>query len=136
VIDKEAFDNIQRHLQRLNGEGKSLLQIPVDPALASEQPHMITPQMFEVKDIAEVKAEIFGPVLQVVRWKGDPAQLIERINALNYGLTMGIQTRIDSRAQALAARAPRPVAHTICSALCTKHKLSPPRRNCMAMARV
>jgi RHH-type transcriptional regulator, proline utilization regulon repressor / proline dehydrogenase / delta 1-pyrroline-5-carboxylate dehydrogenase len=105
VIDKEAFDNIQRHLQRLNGEGKSLLQIPVDPALASEQPHMITPQMFEVKDIAEVKAEIFGPVLQVVRWKGDPAQLIERINALNYGLTMGIQTRIDSRAQALAASA-------------------------------
>ena len=105
VIDKEAFDNIQRHLLRLNSEGKSLLQIPVDPALASEQPHMITPQMFEVKDIAEVKAEIFGPVLQVVRWKGDPAQIIERVNALNYGLTMGIQTRIDSRAQALAASA-------------------------------
>jgi len=105
VIDKEAFDNIQRHVQRLNGEAKSLLQIPVDPALAREQPHMITPQMFEVKDIAEVKAEIFGPVLQVVRWKGDPAQVIARINALNYGLTMGIQTRIDSRAQALAASA-------------------------------
>lgn len=105
VIDKEAFDNIQRHLQRLEVEAQSLLQIPVDAALASEQPHMIAPQMFEVKDIAEVKAEIFGPVLQVVRWKGDPAQVITRINALNYGLTMGIQTRIDSRAQALAASA-------------------------------
>ncbi len=31
--------------------------------------------------------------------------VIARINALNYGLTMGIQTRIDSRAQALAASA-------------------------------
>jgi RHH-type proline utilization regulon transcriptional repressor/proline dehydrogenase/delta 1-pyrroline-5-carboxylate dehydrogenase len=31
--------------------------------------------------------------------------VIERINALGYGLTLGIQTRIDSRAQALAARA-------------------------------
>ena len=105
VIDKEAFDNIQRHVQRLNGEAKSRLNLPVDAALASEQPHMISPQMFEVKDIAAVKAEIFGPVLQVVRWKGDPAQVIASINALNYGLTMGIQTRIDSRAQALAASA-------------------------------
>ena len=105
VIDKEAFDNIQRHLQRLGGEAKSMLSIPVDPALSSDQPHTIAPQMFEVKDIAAVKAEIFGPVLQVVRWKGDPADVIDRINALNYGLTMGIQTRIDSRAQALAASA-------------------------------
>ena len=105
VIDREAYDNIQRHVQRLSGEARALLQIPVDPALASTPPHTIPPQMFEVKDIADVKAEIFGPVLQVVRWKGDPAQLIDRINALNYGLTMGIQTRIDSRAQALAASA-------------------------------
>ena len=31
--------------------------------------------------------------------------MIARINALGYGLTLGIQTRIDSRAQALAAAA-------------------------------
>jgi RHH-type proline utilization regulon transcriptional repressor/proline dehydrogenase/delta 1-pyrroline-5-carboxylate dehydrogenase len=105
VIDQEAFENIQRHVQRLHGEAKPLLQIPVDAGLAREQPHMIPPQMFEVKNIADVKAEIFGPVLQVVRWGGDPAQVVARINALNYGLTMGIQTRIDSRAQALAASA-------------------------------
>jgi hypothetical protein len=43
--------------------------------------------------------------LQVCRFKGDPMAVIERINALGYGLTLGIQTRIDSRAQALAAAA-------------------------------
>ncbi|WP_372662474.1 L-glutamate gamma-semialdehyde dehydrogenase, partial [Hydrogenophaga sp.] len=105
VIDQEAFDNIQRHIRRLQSEAKTLLQVPVEPALAAEQPHLIAPQMFEVKDIADVKAEIFGPVLQVVRWTGDPGQLMARINALGYGLTLGIQTRIDSRAQALAAAA-------------------------------
>ena len=52
--------------------------------------------------IADVKAEIFGPVLQVVRWNGDPADVIAQVNALGYGLTCGIQTRIDSRTQALA----------------------------------
>jgi RHH-type proline utilization regulon transcriptional repressor/proline dehydrogenase/delta 1-pyrroline-5-carboxylate dehydrogenase len=61
--------------------------------------------MFEVRSIADVKTEIFGPVLQVVRYSGDPALVIEQINALGYGLTLGIQTRIDSRATALASAA-------------------------------
>ena len=41
-------------------------------------------------------------MLHVVRWRGDADALIERINALGYGLTLGIQTRIDSRALRLA----------------------------------
>ena len=68
-------------------------------------PNLIAPQMCEVNSISEVTQEIFGPVLQVVRWGGDPMDVIRQINALGYGLTLGIQTRIDSRAQALAAAA-------------------------------
>ena len=49
--------------------------------------------------------EIFGPVLHILRWSGDPIAVIDQINALGYGLTIGIQTRIDSRAQAMAHRA-------------------------------
>jgi RHH-type proline utilization regulon transcriptional repressor/proline dehydrogenase/delta 1-pyrroline-5-carboxylate dehydrogenase len=44
-------------------------------------------------------------VLHVVRWSGDPQHVIDEIDALGYGLTLGIQTRIDSRALALAAQA-------------------------------
>ena len=43
-------------------------------------------------------------MLHVVRWSGDVRRVIAQINALGYGLTLGIQTRIDSRAQALAAQ--------------------------------
>ncbi|MDL2338212.1 MAG: aldehyde dehydrogenase family protein, partial [Pseudomonadota bacterium] len=49
--------------------------------------------------------EIFGPVLHVVRWSGDVAEVIAQINALGCGLTLGLQTRIDSRAQRLAEAA-------------------------------
>jgi RHH-type proline utilization regulon transcriptional repressor/proline dehydrogenase/delta 1-pyrroline-5-carboxylate dehydrogenase len=63
---------------------------------------LISPHAFEVANIADVNAEIFGPVLQIVRWRDDPLAVVEQINALGYGLTLGIQTRIDSRAQALA----------------------------------
>ncbi len=44
-------------------------------------------------------------MLQVVRWSGDPLAVIDDINRLGYGLTLGIHTRIDSRALAMAARA-------------------------------
>jgi RHH-type transcriptional regulator, proline utilization regulon repressor / proline dehydrogenase / delta 1-pyrroline-5-carboxylate dehydrogenase len=67
--------------------------------------HLIPPIAFEVQNIADVHQEIFGPVLQVVRWSGDVDAVMQQINALGYGLTLGIQTRIDSRALRLAAQA-------------------------------
>ncbi|WP_066269865.1 L-glutamate gamma-semialdehyde dehydrogenase [Hydrogenophaga palleronii] len=102
VIDAEAFDGIAQQLQHLHGHARPLL--PSAPS-ASALPHLVVPQMFEVNDVADVKTEIFGPVLQVVRWRGDPMAVVQQINALGYGLTLGIQTRIDSRALALAAAA-------------------------------
>ncbi len=110
VIDREAFDNIQKHLQRLGASARVLRasEGPL-PAAAASLPHVIPPAAFEVKSLAEVKDEIFGPVLQIVRWgSGElstPDAVIAHINALGYGLTLGIQTRIDSRAQALASSA-------------------------------
>jgi len=104
VIDREAFDNIQRHLQRLNSTSKVFLaqegraQTAIN-TIAKD----IAPAAFEVVTLAEVKDEIFGPVLQIVRWGSGalktPQAVIAQINAL------GLQTRIDSRAQALATAA-------------------------------
>ena len=52
--------------------------------------------------------EIFGPVLHVVRWTRRRRRAwSRRINALGYGLTLGIQTRIDSRADAHRRRGAR-----------------------------
>jgi RHH-type transcriptional regulator, proline utilization regulon repressor / proline dehydrogenase / delta 1-pyrroline-5-carboxylate dehydrogenase len=102
VIDREAYEGIQRHLDRLHTTAKSLCH--AGPS-SDKRLFFIPPQIFEVERIADVKQEIFGPVLHIVRWGGDPLAVIDQINALGYGLTLGIQTRIDSRAQALAARA-------------------------------
>jgi RHH-type transcriptional regulator, proline utilization regulon repressor / proline dehydrogenase / delta 1-pyrroline-5-carboxylate dehydrogenase len=101
VIDAEAFEGIGQHVQRLHRDAKALLP----PAQPGALPNLMSPQMFEVASIADVKQEIFGPVLQVVRWGGDPMAVMQQINALGYGLTLGIQTRIDSRARELAAAA-------------------------------
>jgi RHH-type transcriptional regulator, proline utilization regulon repressor / proline dehydrogenase / delta 1-pyrroline-5-carboxylate dehydrogenase len=99
VIDDEAFAGISKHVQRLKGEARLLGQTRIDPAAF---PRLVAPVAFELKAVRDLKAEIFGPVLHVVRWGGDPEQLVREINALGYGLTFGIQTRIDSRAERLA----------------------------------
>ncbi|MBK7120882.1 MAG: L-glutamate gamma-semialdehyde dehydrogenase [Comamonadaceae bacterium] len=99
VIDREAFEGIRKHLQRLNSESKCLIP---SAKWSPDAMNMIPPAAFEVPSIASVQQEIFGPVLHIVRWSGDPLAVIGQINALGYGLTLGIQTRIDSRAQAMA----------------------------------
>jgi RHH-type proline utilization regulon transcriptional repressor/proline dehydrogenase/delta 1-pyrroline-5-carboxylate dehydrogenase len=97
LIDQDAHDGVQRQLQALRqravrtwlggGEGRS---------------PWIAPHLLEVAGVHEAREEIFGPVLQVVRWRGDPAALMRSINALGHGLTLGIHSRIDGRAEALA----------------------------------
>lgn len=106
VIDAEAYQGIQKHLARLALEAKPLLAQVKQGGLATVKiANLIAPQAFEVKAIADMQQEIFGPVLHIVRWTGDPQAVIDQINDLGYGLTIGIQTRIDSRAQALARAA-------------------------------
>ena len=102
VIDRSAFDGIQQHIQRLKSSSKVLLAQDT-PAQAAT--NLIAPHAFELQQVSDVAQEIFGPVLHIVRWSGDPLAVIEQVNALGYGLTMGIQTRIDSRAHSLAAAA-------------------------------
>ena len=106
VIDGEAYAGIQTHLARLRSESSSLVAYQDSAASATPSlANLIRPQAFEVARIADMKQEIFGPVLHIVRWSGDPMAVIDQINALGYGLTIGIQTRIDSRALAMAHRA-------------------------------
>ena len=98
VIDDEAFTSISAHVQRLRGEARLL----GESKLTAPYPRLVPPVAFEIAHIADLKAEIFGPVLHVVRWGGDFNAVVRQINALGYGLTLGVQTRIDSRAQRIA----------------------------------
>ncbi|WP_407074856.1 L-glutamate gamma-semialdehyde dehydrogenase [Roseateles sp.] len=101
VIDDEAHAGISRHVERLKRDAKLIAEAPVTEPM----PRQIRPVAFELPRIAHLGEEIFGPVLHVVRFETSVDEVIADINALGYGLTLGIQTRIDSRAQRLADEA-------------------------------
>jgi len=99
VIDPAAHANLSRHVQRLQRDARLLARTPIDDRFAHSH---IAPVAFEIDDVESLREEVFGPVLHVVRWSGEVDALVARINALGYGLTLGIQTRIDSRALRIA----------------------------------
>jgi RHH-type proline utilization regulon transcriptional repressor/proline dehydrogenase/delta 1-pyrroline-5-carboxylate dehydrogenase len=98
VIDAEAHANIVRHVERLKREARLI----AETSRGAAGPTHVAPVAFEIARIADLQEEIFGPVLHVVRWSGEVDALVAQINALGYGLTLGVQTRIDSRALRIA----------------------------------
>ena len=57
----------------------------------------IAPTIIELPSIEDLREEIFGPVLHVVRYKASELQtVIEAIESSGYGLTLGIHSRIDA----------------------------------------
>jgi len=59
----------------------------------------ISPTIIEINTLSDLDEEQFGPVLHVLKFKSSEIDnLIKEINMTGYGLTMGIHTRIESRA--------------------------------------
>ncbi|GGH32400.1 L-proline dehydrogenase /delta-1-pyrroline-5-carboxylate dehydrogenase [Cribrihabitans marinus] len=95
VIDAEARRGIADHVARARAEGRLLKELPTttDGTFAA-------PALIQIDGIAALEREVFGPILHVVRFKSaDLDRVIGDINATGYGLTFGLQTRIDDRVQ-------------------------------------
>jgi RHH-type proline utilization regulon transcriptional repressor/proline dehydrogenase/delta 1-pyrroline-5-carboxylate dehydrogenase len=93
VIDGEAKAALDEHADALDRLGKRYARLD-----AGERPgFFVSPAIYEIDSLADLDRENFGPILHVVRWKSGalPAVLAE-INASGYGLTLGLQSRIDS----------------------------------------
>ncbi|HET8692386.1 MAG TPA: aldehyde dehydrogenase family protein, partial [Steroidobacteraceae bacterium] len=73
---------------------------------AHEHGLFVAPTVIELERASQLTREVFGPVLHVVRYSPKRLDaLVDEINALGFGLTLGVHTRIDATAQAIASRA-------------------------------
>ncbi|MFZ5752584.1 MAG: bifunctional proline dehydrogenase/L-glutamate gamma-semialdehyde dehydrogenase PutA [Pseudomonadota bacterium] len=95
LIDAEAEAGVRAHVEAARRDGRLLRQLTTPKG-----GHFVAPAVIRVNGIADLRREIFGPVLHVATFRGpDLAQVIEAINATGYGLTFGLHTRIDGRVQ-------------------------------------
>ena len=94
VITAEARDAIKAHIEVMWGRGFEATQAELPEAAARGT--FVAPALIEVKRVADVEREVFGPVLHVLRYRRESLDaLIDAINAAGYGLTFGLHTRID-----------------------------------------
>lgn len=107
VIDAEAQQNIQTHIQQMCSKGHKVHQLMFDQDETElTQGTFIPPTLIELPNLNDLEREVFGPVLHLISYKyGELEQLLEQINSKGYGLTMGLHTRIDETIQTVIARA-------------------------------
>jgi RHH-type proline utilization regulon transcriptional repressor/proline dehydrogenase/delta 1-pyrroline-5-carboxylate dehydrogenase len=100
VIDAAARDALQRASA---GLGTALFELRLPPGTGHGT--FFAPRAFVLDGAGDLQAEIFGPVLCIVRYAADRLDtLLESIEAIGYGLTLGIHTRIESTQSRITQR--------------------------------
>jgi RHH-type proline utilization regulon transcriptional repressor/proline dehydrogenase/delta 1-pyrroline-5-carboxylate dehydrogenase len=98
VIDLDARHMLERHEQRMSGEGKLLAACELGEE--NRDGFFVAPQVYEIERLSQLGREVFGPILHVIRYKvSDMPRVLDDINASGYGLTLGVHSRIDGFAR-------------------------------------
>jgi RHH-type proline utilization regulon transcriptional repressor/proline dehydrogenase/delta 1-pyrroline-5-carboxylate dehydrogenase len=76
-------------------EAKPLFRAALGPERVRDT--FFAPRIYEIAHIAQMEHEVFGPILHVLRYPAEEIEaIIDAINSLGYGLTLGIQSRVES----------------------------------------
>jgi RHH-type proline utilization regulon transcriptional repressor/proline dehydrogenase/delta 1-pyrroline-5-carboxylate dehydrogenase len=100
VITDAARAGIDAHVAQAKAEGRLIRQLAV-PGTG----HFVGPAVIRVSGIADIKREVFGPVLHVATFAAaELDRVVDAINATGYGLTFAMHSRIDDRVDQVVAR--------------------------------
>ncbi len=100
TIDERARDDIAKHVDDISKKATVIHQceLPEEADGGTFYP----PTVIEIDSLALLQREVFGPILHIMRYSSNKlAETVDAVNRLGYGLTMGVHTRIDSRARAI-----------------------------------
>ena len=104
VIDEEAKASLEAHAAAMEA-GAGLVARRELPKAAGKG-SFVAPAIFEIESLSKLTQENFGPILHVIRWKsGELGKVIDQINGSGFGLTLGLQSRIDSVRELVEATA-------------------------------
>ena len=104
VIDAAAKAKLDQHVATMKRAGHAVWQR--DLPSGCNAGHYVAPTIIEIGSIKDLTQENFGPILHVARFKADQLeQVITDINACQFGLTLGLHSRIDATRRLVEANA-------------------------------
>ena len=104
VIDRDALSMLEAHAARMDREARLVCKASMPQGF--EGGNFFAPRAYEIASLDAIDREVFGPIVHVVRFEGGKLdELVDRINAKGYGLTMGVHSRIEETIEQVRARA-------------------------------
>ena len=99
IINTDAFNKLETYINSFNDSNRKFQS---HEHLAEK--NIISPCLIELNKLNEINEEQFGPILHIYKYKASTLKenLIE-INDKNYGLTLGIHSRIESKHAEISA---------------------------------
>ncbi|MDP9065098.1 MAG: bifunctional proline dehydrogenase/L-glutamate gamma-semialdehyde dehydrogenase PutA [Pseudomonadota bacterium] len=95
VISAAAAAGLMRHVAKMGSSARLLKACALTEA--HEYGSFVAPHLIELQSAAQLEREEFGPILHVVRYRANNLPgVLESIRASRYGLTLGVQTRLES----------------------------------------
>ncbi len=95
VIDEAAKKVLDDHLKWLDKNAKKICRLKAPKEAANGC--FVAPAFYEIQSLSQLNQENFGAILHVIRFAGDKLdKVVEAINTTGYGLTLGLQSRIDT----------------------------------------
>ncbi|MFT5134221.1 MAG: RHH-type proline utilization regulon transcriptional repressor/proline dehydrogenase, partial [Gammaproteobacteria bacterium] len=103
VIDQDAKLALEQHVALMRTSANVIYRCQLPKKLANG--NFVAPAIIEIDNIAQVEKENFGPILHIIKYKPkDLDKILDDINAYGYGLTLGIHSRIEQRAEYIRKR--------------------------------
>jgi RHH-type proline utilization regulon transcriptional repressor/proline dehydrogenase/delta 1-pyrroline-5-carboxylate dehydrogenase len=104
VIDAGAKKVLDEHLKWLDKNAKKICRLK--PPKEAANGCFVAPAFYEIQSISQLDRENFGAILHVIRFSGDKlGKVVDDINTTGYGLTLGLQSRIDTTRDFVEQRA-------------------------------
>jgi RHH-type transcriptional regulator, proline utilization regulon repressor / proline dehydrogenase / delta 1-pyrroline-5-carboxylate dehydrogenase len=95
VITAAAAEGLTKHVEQMRTEARIVKACNLGAAHVHGS--FFAPHLIELNNAAQLTHEEFGPILHVVRYRSSGIhQVLQAIRDSHYGLTLGVQTRLES----------------------------------------
>ncbi len=108
LIDQKSKNKIIEHLQHLSNSdfATKIVDVNLDTPQLNNTDLLMQPAIYEIKQLAQITKEVFGPVLHIIRYQQkNLIKVIDEINNSGFGLTLGIHSRINSTVETVIKQA-------------------------------
>jgi RHH-type proline utilization regulon transcriptional repressor/proline dehydrogenase/delta 1-pyrroline-5-carboxylate dehydrogenase len=103
VIDDEALSGLKQHVAAMQKKFETIYQCSLDQDCSKG--HFMPPTAIAIDHMSALQKEVFGPILHVISFqRKELDDVIDQINQSNYGLTLGIHSRINETVEYIRQR--------------------------------